>query len=236
MWILAGFLQHRLTPFLIHVGEFAIVPCDAGVIDVSAARFRLVVDRFKSRFVEDAEARLSHAQAQVDIIIGDRQAFIEAADRFKSLPLHRHQGAGHSGRLARAAPTIHGASCARVCAEAFVNGSTLIDPHGYARVLNRKVRIEEPGASDPCCFIGQALTNDIVPSWAQKLEIIVGEDKYVVLASGCGKIVEAPPVEGLIQLHDLDVSVPNAFGKEVQGVYLGAAIVEDQYINRMRIC
>ncbi|MNW15771.1 hypothetical protein D3C71_2143870 [compost metagenome] len=56
-----------------------------------------------------------------------------------------------------------------------------------------------------------------------------------MLASGCGKIVEAPPVEGLIQLHDLDVSVPNAFGKEVQGVYLGATIVEDQYINRTRI-
>src|SRR5262245_43800631 len=58
------------------------------------SRWNLVPDE-GGRLVADAEARLTQAQAEVDVLVVDEVAFVEASGRPKSARPNRHGAADH---------------------------------------------------------------------------------------------------------------------------------------------
>ena len=109
----------------------------------------------------------------------------------------------------------------------------MVDPHGYAGMLDRPIRIEKSGAYNPYGFISQTTANDVVPPLSEELDIVIGEQKYVMVLPGSSQVVETSPVEGFIDLHDVDIAAPDAFGKKIQGVSFGAAVVDYQHIDSL---
>jgi len=96
-----------------------------------------------------------------------------------------------------------------------VNRSALVDPHGYARMLDRPIGIEKSGADNSYGFISQTTANDIIPALGEELDIIIGEHKYVMVLSGGGKVVETSPIEGLIHPDDFYIPAQDTFGKKI---------------------
>ncbi len=129
---------------------------------------------FDSRRPDDPPAPLPQAHAEIDIIVGDAERFVEASDLLKRLAPQPHAGRRHARKvlLQRGAPEISGAA-ARHLGMGVAGDPAFPEPEGHAGVLDGPVGIIQHGADRAHAIELQARDELFEPVGGHHLDIVV---------------------------------------------------------------
>ena len=185
-----------------------------------------------ARRADHPPAARAHAQAEVDIIVGDCEVLgFEPAHRVEHRAAQGHAGTSHRRDAAGVAqhPAV-ARIVARGAAAQMRRNAARAD--GNAGVLQRAVGIQQPRTDDADVRSLRQGDHLAQPAWVDHLRVVVEQHDDLAARLPHGGVVQRGPVERTGVGQDADAWVCGQAGQQPRGAAFAAVVVQDQHFDR----
>lgn len=157
---------------------------------------RLLVDQLAERCVDDAVTGLPKSEAEVNVVVGDRERAVEPAEGVEDLLADHHAGTGHRAVVAEHLGLAEVAGLIAGQEAEGVPSDPATESHDDAGVLHPPVGVQEtaPDGADlgPLGLLDQCFQ----PPVGAAFDVGVQEQEVLALGDLGGMVVDRGPVEG----------------------------------------
>lgn len=225
-------MLRQCAPALHQIGTLPPHAAKLFALLVRPARRGVPVIQFGARRADHPPATRAHAQAEVDIVVGDREMLgFQPAHRVEHRAAQRHAGPGHRRDAARVAQQPAMARVvARGAATQMRRGAARAD--GNAGVLQRAVGIQQPCADDADVRSLRQGDHLAQPARVDDRGVVVEQHDDLAARLPHGGVVHGGPVERSGVGQDADAWVGGQAGQQPRGAAFAAVVVQDQHFDR----
>ena len=178
-----------------------------GIVLVGAAGLAFVVVELGVGRPDNAPARVARTQAEVHIVVGNRELLIQAVQLVVNGGAHQQAGRCHGGKILHRGQPEHIPAAAALVVLVAVPG-VAAQPRDDAGVLDRVVGIVEHCPAEADAGLTALAHHLGEPVAVDDLDVIVEQQQVLARRVPAAKIVDAAEVEAALVSHDPRAVIP----------------------------